>query len=117
MGSVITEQNFTISEGDDIDIIIKITDENDNVVDLTGYTASWVVAKSSNSSTKLIEKATGGSDITISTPSEGKVRIRLDSNDTDGLCGLYYHELQIKDNTSKDSTVAWGYISIKRTLI
>ena len=110
--------NFTMHSGDSKNIIVTVKDENDAVVDITGATVDWQMARSQNSATPdLVKSTTGGNGITLTDPVNGVFTVALDATDSDDFIGAYYHEAQVTDAGGKISTVIIGTITVLTDLI
>jgi hypothetical protein len=101
-------QNFSIQVGDDLDLVIVVRQSDGcTVLDVTGTTALWVLARSPGA-TPLVSKTGALSDPTI-----GEVTVSLVPADTEDLCaGRYHHELQLTDANDRVTTVMTGVARI-----
>lgn len=112
-----TNQNLEMWSGDDKTFSVTVVDSiTGSVRDITGMTIDWHLARRVTTSA-LVEKATGGSGITITAGSTGSFLITLSAGDTADLAGKYYHEAQVTDGSGNISTVMVGTITINRDLI
>ena len=105
-----TGQNITMWSGDDKTISVTVNDENGAAQDITSFTASYVIAKYAGD-TAIVTK-TNNTGITLTTPASGILTIVLDAADTTSLGGLYHHELEITDTSSKVATAFIGILTI-----
>ena len=105
------DQDFELYQGEDKVIRFSITDDADAPVELSGTTATWVLA-SSLAGNEIALTKTVGNGITI----DGTDYIlTLISAETELLYGHFTHELRmIKD--SLESVVAVGSATINRSL-
>lgn len=101
-------QNFEIYAGDTKDIIIAVTDAAGAAVNLSGATAKWVLKKNASASNSAYK--TTGNGITVV---GGVVTVRMNSADTQGLQGRYYHEAEVTDVSGNVSTILTGYVTIE----
>lgn len=115
-------QNVAMISGDHHTITITIRDEDDVVVDITGFTIWWWASRLSKSgsfsSTKSIEKdndLVGG--LAITNPAGGIVQVSLVPASTRDLSGDFHHEAQTKDLSGNISTVTIGLLEIDRDLV
>jgi hypothetical protein len=115
LGGPPVAQNFSMTAGDTQMIQVTITTTDGSVVDLTGMTVTWGLARSPRM-TALVTKGLG-TGITVPNAPNGIAEIMLDPADTIDLVGRYYHELEIIDRFGEVSTVMTGHISIKPTLV
>lgn len=113
-------QTIEIWRGDSHTITIPVRDGDGNAVNLTGATARWWVGKSVNSTgtNVLIQKATGGSGITI-TSDAGlyTLNITVNPSDTEDLRpGDWYHEAEVT-LSGVVSTVTVGTFTLNADLV
>lgn len=110
-----TGQNFTMYQGDTLELEVTVTDptNNDAVVDLTNCSLTWVLYRQNQAGVILTK--TVGSGITITDASNGEFKITLDPSDTLNLYGLYRHESELKDPTNKISTLFIGKADIYKS--
>lgn len=95
--------NIFIDQGTDYEVTIDVTDTSDNIIDLTGYSASAQIRKTYGSTT-IAE--TFGTSITAST---GKVTLSLTDTQTTGLkAGRYVYDLVITDGSGAKTRVIEG---------
>tara|TARA_Y100000310_G_C20100381_1_gene542440 strand:- start:63 stop:410 length:348 start_codon:yes stop_codon:yes gene_type:complete len=109
-------QNFKMRQGDDKKINVTIKDENGDVIDITSFTATYKIATALVDGTVKVTK-TVGSGITLTDPTSGVLQIVLVPADTSMLMGQHYHELELVDTGSLETTVLVGYIEIWAALI
>jgi hypothetical protein len=98
--------------GDSLDLVVTVKNDDGDVVDISGADATWVLAPSEGRPS-VVEKTTG-SGISLTDAANGEVTISIDPSDTENKEGLYYHELQITDDTGNVSTALSGEFEIKR---
>lgn len=97
-------KTFSIYAGERKNLIIPV----DDMADLSGFTVTWVLKESEDSTINLISKS---SEITIA---GNTITIPLYKVDTSTLLGTYYYECEIIDANGEFSTVAVGNITIKK---
>lgn len=101
-----------LSRGDDIELLLTITDPDDNTaVDLTGCTVFFTVKKVGDSSdddtTALIAKTQN----VHTDPTNGKTSIQLTNADTNITAWTYVYDFQVKDtNNQIISTELWKLV-------
>lgn len=113
------KQNFEITAGDTVPVIITIADDSGAAVNLTGASARWAAAPGTPrrfSPTPVIAKETGAG-IEITNAALGELRIDLDPADTQDLAGDFYHELQVTDSSGGVTTPLSGLMTITRQLV
>jgi hypothetical protein len=110
--------DFTMYEGDTHTLEVTVRDEEGNVVDITGATVRWWLAKNNKSTgSDIYVQKTTGAGITLVDPTNGRMNIALVPVDTEGRGGKdYYHEAEVDDG-GNISTVLLGKATINRTLI
>jgi len=94
------QTNFIIKKGSTWTKTIIYTDSNDVPVPLTGYTAKMDIKERLDSTTPILQLATGGSGIII-TPAAGQIDIKILDAQTAGILineGVY--DLKISDTSS-----------------
>jgi len=110
-------QDFTMWSGDSKVLEVTLTDVDDDAVNLTGASISYILQKSSQGGEAIISKSVDDG-ISITSPATGGLfEITIDATDTDDLAGEYYHECQVTDSSSNVSTVFVGTVTIKVDMI
>jgi len=109
-------QNFEMVSGDTKSLIVRVKDADGDVVDITGATVKWRAARSYGK-TASITKATGGSGVTLTDPTNGVFVVALADTDTEDLAGIFYHEAEVTFSDDTVSTVLRGTMKINRDLI
>lgn len=109
-------QNYEMVSGDTKLLIVTVTDDNGEVVDVSGASVTYVIADRETRVTKTTD-----SGITIGpdpdTPEQVAVLVTLAPADTEALAGLYGHEMQVTDTQGNVSTVLGGQVGIARDII
>lgn len=75
---------ITISAGNDIDLVYTLSDQNGDVVDLTGGSISWKMTKTGATSTEYVTK-TGA----LTDPTNGVTTVSISASDTTSYKGTY----------------------------
>jgi hypothetical protein len=84
--------------GEDRTLRFTVLDENDAVVDITGYALEWVMRERPATATAAITKTTG-SGITITDGPNGLCEVTIADADTLSLSpGTYFHTLRRTDD-------------------
>ncbi|WP_192246054.1 hypothetical protein [Mesorhizobium silamurunense] len=108
--------DFEMYAGDTKIVLVIVRDENNDLVDITGWTFRWRLAKNVKSS-PLVSKASG-TGIQLTDPSNGEFEVAINAADTDGFKGgVYYHEAEGVSFAGSVATVVTGAVTIKPTLI
>lgn len=106
-----TGQNFEIYIGDAKQVIITAYDENDAILDLSGYDIVWVMYKSTTKNIMLSKSL--GSGITVPTPSNGQILIDILPVDTENIVpNTYLHECEISTSPTDVSTITTGSVKV-----
>lgn len=105
------KQNVTLYAGDNLRLLISVTDENGAALDLTGYSAVWTMAENAGD-TAVVTKSTDGGAVTIVGDAVGHVAIALSPVDT-AQVGRWWHQLVITSPGGAVSTVTTGSMTIK----
>ena|SRR5437868_5961633 len=111
-------QNFSLHAGDYRDITVTVLDAGGSPVDLTSATIAWKLTTALHASPALLSKAVAsGITIPVQTTNIGEFVIALASADTSSLApGVYYHEADVTIG-SKKSTVIYGNVTIKLSVV
>lgn len=108
-------QNFSMYAGDSKKVIITVTDDNNNALDLFGASVKWALKRSSRTDEREIYKEIN-KGIKIDNPTNGELTIDLLPSDTALLTpGTYYHECEVTDANGNVSTITVGYITISKS--
>ena len=99
-------QNFTMYQGD-----TKYIDFPIDEVNLVGSSFKWVLKSSVSDNDNIVVK-TDASGVTVQ---DNIIRVKVDPIDTENEKGTLYHELELTDSLGNVSTIATGYITIKRS--
>lgn len=94
--------------GDTLRLDVSVTDDADQVVNLTGATIEW---KLIDYKTVLLSKSTSAG-ISITDPLNGEFRVNINGSETQDLQGTYRHEARVTDSTGNVSTVFVGSFSV-----
>lgn len=104
--------------GDAHTIVITVTDDSGNTVDITNANGiEWYLKEHSshNDSDALITKTLSGTGITITDGANGEFEVTIDTGETDGMRGQKYHVSRIADSTGDVSTLFTGTFTISRS--
>lgn len=99
-------QDFSWYEGDDRNLVVVITDNDDAVVNLTSFEVSWVMSRSGTVILTKLSDSTAGIEITDA--ANGEITIYLDPADNAGLSGFYDHECVLTDSAGNIVTAFRG---------
>jgi hypothetical protein len=101
-----TKSNLVIDQGSTYSIVLDLTDENGDVIDLNGYTANSQIRKWYTSSTPA---ATFTTSINASS---GELQLSLTANQTSNLvAGRYVYDVEL-DNNGVISRIVEGIVTV-----
>lgn len=110
-----TGQNFELYQGDNKQLIITVRDEDDVIVNLTGYSAVWVAYNVSPQQV-ILTKTSDLGEITIPVPADGQLIVELEQADTvDVTPKLYGHQCEIEDSSGNHFTVLIGSMRLLKS--
>lgn len=110
-----TNQDFTLYDGDAGDPQIgPIKDGSGNVVDLSAYADIIFVAYTDPALPAVLtkKKSVGGGITFVTDGTDGLFAVHIESADTAGKSGWYFHNADLKDSGGDYSTVATGRFGI-----
>jgi hypothetical protein len=98
-------------EGDTARLVVTVTDDAGDAVNLTGATAAFALARTRGGD-PLVTKSTDGGGITLTDPANGELTITIDGADTADLGSprgrRHYYEVTIRDGSGQTVTVTTG---------
>lgn len=98
--------NIVIDQGTTFQTSINVTDENDNIVDLTGYSASAQMRKHYTSSNSF-------SFSTSISPTLGIVTLSMTSNTTNTITpGRYMYDCELTDINGAVTRLVEGIVTV-----
>lgn len=111
-------QSFSFIQGQDVDLEITVKDADGVVVDLTGGSVRFVMARSPSSSTIDVDSDASPQTATavLTTPASGLITVTLTDTVTDGLAGDYYYECKYTSGGGLETVVTRGWISVELSL-
>lgn len=107
--------NFDLFAGETVTLVIDVADKdnNDEAVDLTSATGTWVAKRNG---TTLFSK-TVGSGITLSTTVTGRMSVSISAANTSSASGAYEYQCRITLADGTVSTVQTGTMTVLASLI
>ncbi len=100
------QKNISIDQGETYSIDINITDQYDDLIDLTGYTANSQIRKHYLSESYV--------SFTTSVANNGVVTLSLTANQTANItAGRYYYDLLISADDGHKTRVIEGICTVK----
>lgn len=101
-----TKANITIDQGSTFSTTLNLTDENGDILDLSGYTANSQIRKW-YTSTNAITFSTS-----INT-SAGTIELSLTANQTSTMtAGRYVYDVEITDSSNTISRIVEGIVTV-----
>lgn len=98
--------NINIDQGADFDTVINVTDDDGNIIDLTGYTATAQMRKHYTSTNAISFSAS------IS-PLVGTVTLAMDANTSAGInFGRYVYDCELRSNTNIVTRLVEGIVTV-----
>ena len=112
-------QSFTITAGENITLEIILTDNDGNLVDTTGGSGRFVMARNVTA-TLDVDSSASPQTATVTpanaSPATGQVDVAIDDSVTDNLSGDYLYELKWTDSSANEAVATWGYITVEPSL-
>ena len=100
-----TKANLVIDQGTDFSTSITLTDDDGNVIDISGYTGAGQIRKYYTSTTAI--------DFTVTTDASGVVTLSLSSNTTNGIeHGRYVYDVELTDGSGLVSRIMEGLVTV-----
>lgn len=110
-------QDFELVSGNDKTLNFSLLDQDDEIVDITGATIIWSLAKTAKSKTRIITY-TSPTNVTIDDAAGGLFSVDIQAADTEPLqAGEYYHEARITSSGGKKFTAAYGTVELLSNII
>ncbi len=101
-----TKINLIIDQGASFETTLNLTDDNDNAVNLTGYTGAGQIRKHYTSSTATSFSVTLGG-------ANGTLTIGLSANSTANLAsGRYVYDIEVTDSSGIVSRLFEGIVTV-----
>ena len=101
-----TKANITIDQGTTFSTVITLADEDNVLIDLTGYTANSQIRKHySSSNSQAFSISLGGAS--------GTVTMSLTSTQTSNLvAGRYVYDVELKSSSNVVSRIVEGIVTV-----
>lgn len=101
-----TKINLIIDQGSSFETTLNLTDDNDNAVNLTGFTGAGQIRKHYTSSTATSFSVTLGG-------ANGTVTLAMSSNSTANLAsGRYVYDIEVTDSSGIVSRLFEGIVTV-----
>jgi hypothetical protein len=107
------QSNIVVYRGDDFAMRLVFTDENEAVIDITGWTIFFTVKRREvDPDTKAVISVT----ISPTDPTNGIALVTVSNTITDVLSGLYYYDFQFKKADGTVQTLVDGGITFEKDI-
>ena len=110
-------QSFPVQSGSALELPITVTDRNDAIVDLTGASVRFMMARKPGR-TLVLDSDASPALVTaeITTPLAGLLTVTITDENTEPLIGDYYYEVVVTDAFGNASPVTRGWITFVANL-
>lgn len=114
-----TYQSFAVVSGDQIQLDFTVLDNDDAVVDLSGGSGRFAMARSNTSTTLDIDSNASPQTavITVASAIAGTVNVIITDDNTEALTGDYYWEFKWTDSSGREAVVARGIMTFEANLL
>ena len=102
--------------GDQVQLEFTVRDNDSAIVDLTGGSGRFAIARSPTDSPVIDSDASPATATLNVTPLTGRIDVIITDENTEALIGDYYYELKWTDVTGREAVVARGWISFADNL-
>ena len=114
MSELVSPVSLSFVAGDDLLLEFTVTDADDEVVNITGMTARFVVVRQIGDSAVISTEAVPATaTATLTTPASGIFQVEVDAAVTANLSGTYRFQAEVEDGSGDKSTVSRGYITFE----
>ncbi len=111
-------QSFPVMSGDQLHLEFTVRDNDDALVNLTGGTGLFAIARNPNAARVIDSSASPASaTITVVDPVNGRVDVTIVDENTDDLYGDYYYEFKWTDSFGREAVIARGWMSFADNLL
>ena len=107
--------DFEIYSGDSKNLLVTVTDENNNPVNITG--AQSIVWALISGDKVILRKTLSEGEITIIDGLAGMFKITLQSADTVNLAGQYQHECRLVTADGASGIIFTGTLTVNKAYI
>ena len=112
--------SFSIVSGTHVQFEFTMQDDDGVAVNLIGGSGRFAMARNANATGNLvIDSAASPETATLSIidAAAGRLNVVITDENTDGLNGDYYYELQWTDSVGRSMPTARGWISVEPNLL
>ncbi len=106
-------QSFPAMSGDELVLPITVRDNDDVIVNLSGASARFAMARKPNATTIDIDSTASPptAGVIFTDAANGLVTVTITDENTEVLEGDFYYELKVTDNTGREAVTNRGWIS------
>jgi hypothetical protein len=104
-------QNATLYAGDDLVLVVTVSDEIGNRLAIGDCSFAWILAASAGSSAVISKSSSSPAEIQRTHPNSGGLSIYVTHEDTTGLSGAMWHQLVMTDGGGNISTITTGNLT------
>ena len=110
-------QSFPLQQGQNVELAIAVVDNDAAVVDLTGASIRFAMARTADSTPVVDSNASPQTaTITVTDASGGLLSVYIDDTVTDAFTGDYYYEVKVTDITGNETITTRGWITVETSL-
>ena len=103
--------------GDQLELPITVKDNAGAVVDLTGMTGRFAMARRPGDAAVIDSSASPATaSVVFTTPLSGLVTVTITDENSEALLGDYYYELKLTDTGGREAVTTRGWISFAENL-
>ena len=113
MGQAPAMQSFPAMSGDELVLPITVVDNAEAIVNLTGASAVFAMARTPGSVNRDIDSSASPATASVifTDAVNGLLTVTITDENTEALEGDFYYECKVTDNTGREAVVARGWIS------
>jgi hypothetical protein len=106
-------QSFPAMSGDELVLPITVRDNDDALVNLSGASARFAMARRPEANTTDIDSAASPATASVifTDAINGLITVTITDENTDALEGDYYYECKVTDSTGREAVTNRGWIS------
>lgn len=111
-------QSFPAMSGDELVLPITVRDNAGDLVNLTGASARFALARTPKATTIAIDSdaSPATASILFTDAANGELSVTITDENAEALEGDYYYECKVTDNASREAVVVRGWISFAKNL-
>lgn len=111
MSQLLVPQSWVAQSGDTIRLPITVKDNAGVIVDLTGATVRFAIARGPDQSPDIDSAASPPTATAVidAPATDGKITVTISDENTEPLLGDYYYECKVEDALGNESVVVRGY--------